>query len=74
MTIVGQYLQWLEFHIKLHGMAGKQFAFSLQKAGKGSLFSETLAGISTLTQWTPCNCSKKSANPDYLVFFKREKK
>ena len=28
--------------------------FSAQKAGKMSLFSETVAGISTLTQWTPC--------------------
>ena len=27
--------------------------FSAQKAGKRSLFSETLAEISTLTQWTP---------------------
>ena len=29
--------------------------FSAQKAGKRSLFSETLAGISTFTQWTPCD-------------------
>jgi len=27
--------------------------FSSQKAGKRSSFSETLAGISTLTQWAP---------------------
>ena len=40
-----------EFHIKSHGMAGKQCVFSAQKAGKKSLFSETLVGISTLTQW-----------------------
>ena len=34
-------------------MAGKQCVFSDQKAGKRSLFSETWAGISTSTQWTP---------------------
>ena len=28
--------------------------FSAQKAGKKSLFSETLTGISTLSQWIPC--------------------
>ena len=35
-------------------MAGKQCAFSAQKAGKRPLFSATLAGISTLTQWKLC--------------------
>ena len=43
VTVVGQHFQWLEFHFKLHGMAGKQWAFSAQKAGNRSLFSETLA-------------------------------
>jgi len=45
--------QWLEFHFKILGMAGKQCVSSTQKAGERSLLSETLAGISTLTQWTP---------------------
>ena len=38
-----------------NGMAGEQQGFSAKKAGKRSLFSETLAGISTLTQWIPGN-------------------
>jgi len=50
VTVVGPYFQWLEFHIKIHGMAGKQCVSSAQNAGKRSLFSETLAGISTVTQ------------------------
>ena len=54
MAIVGSHFQWLEFHIKINGIAGIQCVFSAQKTGKGSLFSETLAGFSTLTQWTPC--------------------
>ena len=49
VTIIGLHFQWLEFHIKIHGMAEKQCISSAQKAGKRSLFSETLAGISTLT-------------------------
>ena len=61
VTIVGQHFQWLEFHIIIHGMAGKQCAFSSQKAQKRPLFSETLTGISTSTQWTPCRSS------DYLT-------
>ena len=28
VTIVGQHCQWLEFHIKINGMAGKQCHFS----------------------------------------------
>ena len=56
VKIVELHLHWLEFHIKIHGMAGKQCAVSAQKAGKRSLSSETLAGISTLTRWTPCYC------------------
>jgi len=40
VTIVGQHFQWLEFHIEIHGLAGKQCAFSAQKVGKRSLFSE----------------------------------
>ena len=39
--------QWLEFHVKIHGMDGKQCALSAQKAGKRPSFSETLAGIIT---------------------------
>ena len=54
LTIIGLQFQWLEFHIKIHGMAGKQCAFSDQKAGKRSLVSETWPGISVSTQWTPC--------------------
>ena len=30
VTIIGLHFQWLEFHIKIHGMAGKQCAFSAQ--------------------------------------------
>ena len=37
--------------------------FSAPKAGKRSRFSETLAGISTLTRRTPCACLK--GNPIY---------
>ena len=43
------HFQWLEFHIKTHGIAGKQCVCSAEKAGKKSLFYETLAVISTLT-------------------------
>ena len=68
LIIIGLQFQWLEFHIKIHGMAGKQCAFSDQKAGKRSLFSETWAGISTSTQWTPCLrmllCSKVDYNAE----------
>ena len=38
LIIIGLQFQWLEFHIKIHGMAGKQCAFSDQNAGKRSLF------------------------------------
>ena len=34
VAIVGSHLQWLEFHIKMHGIAGKQCVLSAQKAGK----------------------------------------
>ena len=51
VIIVKQHIQWLEIHIKIHGMAGKQCVFSTQKTGKRSL-SEYLAGISTLSQCT----------------------
>ena len=54
VTIVGPHFQWLEFHIKIHCMAGKQCVLSAQKAGKGHFFSEALAGMSTLTERTPC--------------------
>ena len=60
LIIIGLQFQWLEFHIKIQGLAGKQCAFSDQKAGKRSLFSETWAGISTSTQWTPCNMFLKT--------------
>ena len=53
LIIIGLQCQWLDFHIKIQGMAGKQCAVSDQKAGKRSLFSETWAGILTSTQWTP---------------------
>ena len=43
VTAVGPHFQWVESDIKIHGMAGKQ-VFS----------SKTLAGISALSQWTPC--------------------
>ena len=38
LTIVGQRFQWLEFHIKIHSMAGKQRTISAQKTGKRPLF------------------------------------
>ena len=57
MTIVGPHFQWLEFHVKIHGMTGKQCAFSTQMAGKRPLFLRLLAGISTLAQRTPCPTS-----------------
>jgi len=47
MRIVVLHFQWLESYIKILGMAGKHCVFSAQKAGEGSLLSETLAGIST---------------------------
>ena len=37
------------------GMAEKQCVLSTQGAGKRLHFSETFAGIATLTQWTPCD-------------------
>ena len=38
VAVIGPHFQWLEFHIKIHGMDGKQCAFFAQKAGKGLLF------------------------------------
>ena len=38
LIIIGLQFQWLEFHIKIQGLAGKQCAFSDHKAGKRSLF------------------------------------
>ena len=38
LIIIGLQFQWLEFHIKIQGMAGKQCAFSDQKAGKDHFF------------------------------------
>ena len=37
-TIAGPHFPWVEFHIKIHGMAGKECVFSAQKAGKRSVF------------------------------------
>ena len=34
VTIFGQQFHWLEFQIKIHGMVGKQCAFSSQNSGK----------------------------------------
>ena len=42
------------FHIKIHDMAGKQCVFFCPHGWKTVTFSETVAGISTLTLWTPC--------------------
>ena len=44
--------QWLEYHVKIHGMAGK-LCFFCSKGWEKATFSQTLARISTLTQWTP---------------------
>ena len=55
VTIVRSHFQLLKFHIKTHGVAGKQYVFSAQKVRKRSFFSEALAGISILTQWIPSN-------------------
>ena len=38
VAIVGQNFQWLEFHIKIHGMAGKQCTLSAQRLEKGRFF------------------------------------
>jgi len=45
MTIIRHHFQWLEFNIKIHGMAGKQSTFAAKEVGERSHFSETLAGI-----------------------------
>ena len=47
VTIVRLHLQCLEFHIKIHGMAGKQCAFFCPKGWKRSL----------LTFWLECQLS-----------------
>ena len=62
LIIIRLLFQWLEFHIKINGMTGKQCAFSDQKAGNRSLFSETWARISTSTQWAPCSRNKRNAS------------
>ena len=56
VTAVGPHFQWMESDIKIHGMAGKQYVF-LHRRQERPLSSESLAGISTLTQKTPCNCA-----------------
>ena len=38
LTTVGPHFQWLEFHIKIRSMAGKQCVFSARKTGKGYCF------------------------------------
>ena len=38
VTIIGLNFQWLEFHVKIHNLVGKQCVFSAQKAGKGHFF------------------------------------
>ena len=38
VTIVGPQFRWLHCHIKAHGVAGKQYIFFVQKAGKGHFF------------------------------------
>ena len=35
---IGLQFQWLEFHIKIHGMAGKQCAFLTKRLVKGHFF------------------------------------
>ena len=52
-------------------MTGKRCAFSAQKAGKGSLFSEASAGISTSTQWMPCyaDYGLLSLVSSFFIFF-----
>ena len=47
VIIVGQHFQWLEFYVKIYGMAGNQCVFSAQEAGKSRFFLKLLAGIST---------------------------
>ena len=37
MTIVGLHFQWLESHIKIHGMAGKQCVFLPKGLEKGHM-------------------------------------
>ena len=54
MTIIRLHFQWLEFHLKIHGMAGKQCAFSVQKAGKRPLVLKLRLEFQLLTQWMPC--------------------
>ena len=67
VTIVGLHFQWLELHIKSHGMTGKQCAFSAQMAGKRPLFLRLLAGISTLAQWTAYPTPSGIYSPDYRL-------
>ena len=54
VTVVEPNCQWLEFHVKIHSIAGKTYVFSAQTVGKGSLFSKALAEISTVTHRTSC--------------------
>ena len=64
MTIFGLHFQWLEFHIKIHSMTGRQCAFSAQMVGKKLFFAESVAKISTVAQWTPCPNSSGIYTPD----------
>ena len=40
LIIIGLQFRWLECHIKIHGMAGKQSAVFDQKAGQRSRLSK----------------------------------
>ena len=52
VTIARLHFQWLKFDIKIQGMAGNKMFF-LPKRLRKITFSEALARISALTQWTP---------------------
>ena len=49
-------MKWLENGIKIHGVAGKQYVFQPEKAGKRLLFYENWLEFQISYQWTPCEC------------------
>jgi len=53
-TIVAPHFSIAEISCQNSWYGWKTICFSAWKAGKRPLFSETLAGISISTQWTPC--------------------
>ena len=53
VTIVRQYFQGLEFSYQNSWYDWKTMCFFCPNDWKNAAFSEILAGISTLTQWTP---------------------